>query len=113
MVQRHDRWIAQSAFEIADILLGHACNLGEGLLSEALLPPQSREISAHQPAHVHAGKGGRLHTIGLSPIICIPLPRDYAVKHIREDVVATRRICIALVAILLWSDLSPIILRCV
>jgi hypothetical protein len=27
--------------------------------------------------------------------VCIPLPRDHAVKHIQEDVVANRWICIA------------------
>ena len=112
MVQRHDRRIPQPAFEIADILLRDACRLGEGLLSEALLPPQSRKIAAHQPAHVHARKVGRLHTIGfISYNICIPPGRDYAVKHIREDVVAIRGMCIAITGPVLWSDRGPISLR--
>jgi hypothetical protein len=48
---------------------------------------------------------------GLSLIICIPLPRDYPVKHIREDVVAIRGMCIAITGPVLWSDRGPISLR--
>lgn len=42
-VEQHDnRRVSQTAFEIADILLGRARPFGETLLSEALRPPQSR-----------------------------------------------------------------------
>ena len=111
MVQRHDRRVAQPAFEIADVLLRHACRLGEALLSEALLPPQPRKIPAHQPAHVHARKGGRLHTFGFISYNMYSPGRDYAVKHIREDVVAIRGMCIAITGPVLWSDRGPISLR--
>src|SRR5262249_10226122 len=107
------RRVAQPAFEIADVLLRHACRLGEALLSEALLPPQPRKIPAHQPAHVHARKGGRLHTFGFISynMYSPPLPRDYPVKHIREDVVVIRGICSAIRGPVLWSDQGPISLR--
>lgn len=56
MKKRDNRGVAQAPFEIADILLCHAGDLGETLLSEALLPPQPRKIPADQLAHVHARK---------------------------------------------------------
>jgi len=39
MEERHDGRIASPPFEIADILLGEARDLGEMLLGEAFLPP--------------------------------------------------------------------------
>ena len=39
MEERHNRRVAPSPFEVADILLGEARDLGELLLGEALLPP--------------------------------------------------------------------------
>ncbi|SEE65509.1 hypothetical protein SAMN05519104_6914 [Rhizobiales bacterium GAS188] len=52
--ESHDCRIAETAFEIADILLCHARNLSELLLSEPFFPSQPRKVTADQPAHVHA-----------------------------------------------------------
>src|SRR5262249_56175200 len=107
MVQRTARRVAHPAFEIADVLLRHACRLGEALLSEALLPPQPRKIPAHQPAHVHARKGGRLHTFGfISYNMYSPLPRDYPVKHIPADLSAIPGLSTPSTPPLLWPDLA-------
>lgn len=46
-------WIAAPTFQVTDILLGETGVFGEFLLREALLLPQSCEISADQLAHVH------------------------------------------------------------
>ena len=54
--QCHDGRIATSVFETADILLGKAGGLRKLLLREALLLPQSSEVSANQPAHIHQRK---------------------------------------------------------
>lgn len=52
----HDCRIAPASLQVADILLGEAGHFGEFLLREALLLPQSCEIPADQPAHVHLRK---------------------------------------------------------
>ena len=56
MKEGHDGRVAPSAFEVADILLGEARDLGEMLLGEAFLPPQSPEIPADKLAHIHVRK---------------------------------------------------------
>jgi hypothetical protein len=40
-------------------------------LGQALFPTQAGKVSANQLAHVHAREDRRLHTFGLSTIICI------------------------------------------
>lgn len=69
--QGHDGRIAASSFEVADVLLREAGDLGETLLGEALLLPKSRKVSAHQLAHVHARKLPSYILGGLSTIVCI------------------------------------------
>jgi hypothetical protein len=70
MVQGDHGRIAQAPLEIADILLGHAGNFGERLLGKALRQPQSRKVSADQPAHVHACRLDGYTLSGLSLIMC-------------------------------------------
>ena len=71
VIKGHDGRIAQTAFEIADILLRIAGRFGETLLGESLLPAQSRKIPTHQLAHVHGRKLRQYALLGLSRIICI------------------------------------------
>lgn len=54
--QRDDRRVALALLETADILLGEARSFSETLLRKALLFPQSLEISADKPAHIHLRK---------------------------------------------------------
>ena len=54
--QRHHSGIAPTTLQIADVLLSEAGRLGESLLREALLLPQSCKIPAHQLAHIHLRK---------------------------------------------------------
>ena len=73
-----------------------------------------RSLAKFRPTNLRMSMRARVagYTLsGLSPIICIPPPRDHAVKHIQEDVVAIRGICIAITGLVLWSDRVPISLR--
>ena len=45
--QGDDRWIAQAALQIADILLGKTGRLGKALLGKALILPQLGEVQSH------------------------------------------------------------------
>ncbi len=54
--QAYDGWIAAAAFQVADVLLSKAGQVGELLLRKALLLPQLCEIPADQLAHVHSRK---------------------------------------------------------
>lgn len=71
LVQGNDRRIAPAILKTAEILLGKAREGFHVFLRQSLLTPYPGKILTDQSAHVHARKDGRLHTFGLSTIICI------------------------------------------
>jgi hypothetical protein len=54
LVERHDGRVPAAPFQTADVLLTEAGTLRELLLGQAFPLPDSLDILAHQPAHIHA-----------------------------------------------------------
>jgi len=67
---RHNRRIAAPPFQATDVLLGEAGALGELLLRQAILQPDSLDVPPDQPPHIHRGKLAGYILFGLSPIVC-------------------------------------------
>jgi len=69
--QGHHGRIAPAAFQAGEVLLAVPGALFDLLLGQTGGAPDTGEVAAHQPAHIHKQVDAGPHTLVLQTIVCI------------------------------------------